>query len=67
MTGTEELDQLKKRAEDGDRDAIRELRLRKTVEAAQTRLFGDGAPDHNGRVAGDPLYSGPTGNGGGDS
>lgn len=49
-----ELKKLTEKAEAGDRQATRELRLRKLAST----VAGFGSRDHNGRLAGDPFYVG---------
>lgn len=52
MTTTDtELVELTQKAEAGDRNAIRELRLRKLAQFSHDRLVGDLRPDANGRIS----------------
>jgi hypothetical protein len=51
MTEEEELAELQTKAEKGDRDAVRELRMRKLTGYAASVLDGALEPVHDGRVA----------------
>lgn len=51
-------EELEAKAATGDRDAIRELRLLRLANVAQSRIHGELRPDANGRVKGDPMYTG---------